>query len=145
MNYYASRLPGIMLPADRVHFLTQNDPTNPYLRRHLAASRAISTILHPRYSQQSLLEDWQQSFLEDKSKIHRVPSVVKHEVSRLNREYLTYKTDIQLSAHDVWQVIYYGCIHPTDTASSHRCLYIQDRKWTPSENAIGRQKRQKTV
>ena len=137
MTVSTRKIPTIMLPQERVQALSIKDPSNPYLRRHLAASQAIRTFLQTSPLSPNSISSYAQ---------HKVPRVLKLDVLRLNRDYLKLPTDMHLAPIHVWKIIFNSQLQTSrDDASAHRCIYVQQRHSTPEEIDLGRQKRKKPI
>ena len=126
----------MILPPSVVNQYSQDDPNNPYLRRHHATLECITQALenfHPNHNEEIT--------------ISKVPIVMCNIVDKVNIHVLNLPTDIKLVKRQVWRLHYrslYGNkfkVIPNATSLSHHAIYIQKRHSTTSELVLGRQKR----
>lgn len=126
----------MILPPSVVNQYSQDDPNNPYLRRHHATLECITQALenfHPNHNEEIT--------------ISKVPIIMCNIVDKVNIHVLNLPTDIKLVKRQVWRLHYrslYGNkfkVIPNATSLSHHAIYIQKRHSTTSELVLGRQKR----
>jgi len=125
----------MILPPSVLNQYSQDDPNNPYLRRHHATLECITQALekfHPNHNEEIT--------------ISKVPIIMCNIVDKVNIHVLNLPTDIKLVKRQVWRLHYrslYGNkfkVIPNATSLSHHAIYIQKRHSTTSELVLGRQK-----